>query len=50
MDQLTNKVFNSIGSEDVDMITFTKEKRILSVVVDGDKLIDTARAIHKGLF
>ena len=50
MDQITNKVFDSMGSEEVDMITFTKEKRILSVVVDQDNLVETAQAIHTNLF
>ncbi len=50
MDQITNKVFDSMGSEEVDMITFTKEKRILSVVVDQDKLVETAQAMHSNLF
>lgn len=50
IDDLTNKVFNSVSNTDIDMITFTKEKRILSLVVDQDKMLDTARSIHTRLF
>ncbi len=50
MDELTEKVFSSMDSEEMDMITFTKEKRILSFVVDADKLVETAQKIHSGLF
>ena len=50
MDQLTEKIFDSMNSEEVDMITFTKEKRILSFVVDEKQLIETAQKIHSGLF
>lgn len=50
VDALTEKVFQSMGSEDIDMITHTKEKRILSFVVSEDRLIGLARSIHSGLF
>ncbi len=50
MDKLTKKVFDPLGSEDLDMITFTKEKRILSFVVYEEKLVETAQAIHTELF
>tara|TARA_R110000868_G_scaffold368227_1_gene631217 strand:+ start:51135 stop:52463 length:1329 start_codon:yes stop_codon:yes gene_type:complete len=50
MNELTKKVFSSMNSEEVDMITFTKEKRILSFVVDEDNLIGTAQNIHSKLF
>lgn len=50
MDELTNDVFFSMESEEVDMITFTKEKRILSFVVDEDRLVETAKKIHSKLF
>lgn len=49
-DALTEKVFNSIGDEKIDMISFTKEKRIFNLVVNQDQLIDTARLIHQKLF
>ncbi|MEX0844357.1 MAG: aspartate kinase, partial [Balneolaceae bacterium] len=37
-DQLTAKIFNSIGSLKLDLISFTKEKRILNIVLADDKL------------
>lgn len=49
-DALTEKVFDKIGNTPVDMISFTKEKRIFNLVVDQDQLIDTARLIHQKLF
>lgn len=50
MDKLTQKVFSSMDSEEIDMITFTKEKRILSFVVEENRLIETAQRIHSNLF
>ena len=50
IDDLTQKVFSSVNDTDIDMITFTKEKRILSIVVDQDKMLDTAKSIHSKLF
>jgi len=50
VDELTQKVFSSMKSEEVDMITFTKEKRILSFVVSDEKLVETAQNIHTTLF
>ncbi|GAB5410837.1 MAG: lysine-sensitive aspartokinase 3 [Balneolaceae bacterium] len=50
VDKLTNNVFSTMGSEEVDMITFTKEKRILSFVVDEERLVETAQNIHSKLF
>lgn len=50
MGELTNEVFSSMASEEVYMITFTKEKRILSFVVDEQNLVETAQKIHSGLF
>ena len=47
---LTENVFHQMDSEEVDMITFTKEKRILSVVIDEDNMIETAQKIHSKLF
>lgn len=49
-EKLTKKIFASIGSVEVDMISFTKEKRILNLVLDDNKLIETANQIHKNLF
>ena len=50
MDMLNEKVLSSIGATEIDMITFTKEKRILSFVVDEKKLTETAQSIHSRLF
>lgn len=50
MDELSTKIFSSMNGESVDMITFTKEKRILSFVVDEEQLIPTAQHIHSRLF
>ncbi|MFV1883444.1 MAG: hypothetical protein ACMZ7B_03030 [Balneola sp.] len=48
--ELTENVFTSMDSEEVDMITFTKEKRILSFVVDESRLVETTQKIHSALF
>lgn len=50
MDKLAQNVFSSMDEEEIDMITFTKEKRILSFVVEEERLIETAQKIHTGLF
>ena len=49
-EKLTEKVFNSIGEIPVDLISFSKEKRILNVVIENDKLIEVAQQVHKKLF
>ncbi len=49
-EELMSHVFASIRDTELDMISFTKEKRILNVAVREDALIDTARRIHSGLF
>jgi aspartate kinase len=49
-DSLTEKVFNAIGDTNIDMISFTKEKRIFNLVLDEKQIIDAARLIHKKLF
>ena len=50
MNDLNRKVFSAMNNDDVDMITFTKEKRILSFVVDEGKVVATTQAIHTKLF
>lgn len=50
MDKLNEQVISSFSNEEIDMITFTKEKRILSFVVEKDILVETAQKIHSGLF
>lgn len=49
-EELMSHVFTSIPETELDMISFTKEKRILNVAVKEDELIDTVRKIHSGLF
>ncbi len=50
MKDLNQQVFEVITKEEVDMITFTKEKRILSVVVAEERMVETAQKIHSKLF
>ncbi|MEQ9307869.1 MAG: aspartate kinase [Balneolaceae bacterium] len=50
MDELSKKIFLVMGEEKIDMITFTKEKRIFSFVVNEEQLIETAQKIHSYLF
>jgi aspartate kinase len=47
---LTDLIFKSLGKTQVNMISFTKEKRILNVVMEDEILIETARKVHKNLF
>ncbi len=48
--QLTATVFQSLGELPIDMITFTKEKRILSVVVDENHTIEATKLLHGSIF
>ena len=50
MKKLNEQIFSSIGETTVDMITFTKDKRILSLVVNENDLIPTAQGIHDQVF
>lgn len=50
IEELNNKVFSAIENEEVDMITFTKEKRIFSFVVAENRMIESAQKVHSGLF
>ncbi len=50
MDQLSEKVFKALSKNAVDMISFTKEKRILSVVVNEDQTVDASRLLHRSVF
>ncbi len=50
MDELENKVFKALGDQNIDMITYTKDKRILSVVIDDDSTIEMSQKIHTSLF
>ena len=49
-DEFIARIFSSMKDENLDMITFTKEKRIFSFVVDEDKLIEIAQNLHTALF
>ncbi|MFA5668255.1 MAG: aspartate kinase [Balneolaceae bacterium] len=48
-DLITN-IFEPMTDTRLDMISFSNEKRILNVVVDESKLINTAQLIHSKLF
>lgn len=49
-DKLTDTIFSSLGEIDLNMISFTREKRILNVVMDDNDLVETAQKLHKRLF
>jgi aspartate kinase len=48
--KLTEQVFDTLGDVPLDLISFSKEKRILNLVLNNDELIDTAQRVHKKLF
>ena len=48
--KLTNKIFNSLGDVELDLISFSKENRILNIVMDEKMLIESAQKIHTNLF
>lgn len=50
VDKLTDKIFSSLGTLEADMISFTKEKRILNVVMEDAQLIEVAQKVHQRLF
>lgn len=50
VDELTEKVFSVLGKVNVDMISFTKEKRILNLVIDEEEVVDVAKKVHSKLF
>lgn len=47
---LIDSILSSLGTTETDLISFTKEKRILNLVVNEDELVDVARKVHAGLF
>ena len=47
---LTNSIFKPLKALPLDMISFSKEKRIINMVVNEDEMITTAQAIHDTLF
>ncbi len=50
IDQLIERIFSAISKTNTDMISFTKDKRILNLVVNEDELVDTAKKVHERLF
>lgn len=50
IDRLIDSVFSTLGNLDTDLISFTKEKRILNLVLNEDELVDMAKKVHKKLF
>lgn len=49
-EKLTRDILGSIGNVELDLISFSKEKRILNLVLDQEYLIDTVRNLHQKLF
>ncbi|WP_018128215.1 aspartate kinase [Balneola vulgaris] len=47
---LTNSIFKPLKALPLDMISFSKEKRIINMVVNEDEMITSAQAIHDTLF
>jgi len=50
IDELSEKVFKAMDSSPVNMITFTKEKRILNFVLEDSKTVEMSRRIHRSVF
>ncbi len=47
---IKEKVFAAFGESDVDMITFSRDKRILNVVLEDDLTVSMSQALHKSVF
>lgn len=47
---LVEKIFSVLGETKTDMISFTKEKRILNIVVNEAELVKVAKKLHTKLF
>lgn len=47
---LTSKVFDALNATSIDQISFSKEKRILNLVLPEENLVETAQQVHKKLF
>ncbi|MTI86806.1 MAG: aspartate kinase [Balneolaceae bacterium] len=47
---LTDRIFKAVGNVDVDLLSFSKEKRILNLVLNEDQLVESTQKIHKSLF
>ncbi|SMO51576.1 aspartate kinase [Gracilimonas mengyeensis] len=50
MDGLSGRIFSALGNTKVDMISFTKEKRIVNFVVDEGETVEASKAIHQAIF
>lgn len=48
--ELCNDIFDAIHPVSLDMVSFTKQKRILNLAVDQKIMVDTAQKIHSSLF
>ncbi len=48
--EFTKDIFDAIPSVSLDMISFTKHKRILNLAVDKKVMVETAQKIHSSLF
>jgi aspartate kinase len=48
--ELSEQVFKVLDAATLDMITFTRDKRILSVVVEEEILIALAKKVHQQIF
>lgn len=48
--ELAKDIFNAIPSVSLDMVSFTKQKRILNLAVDKKVIVETAQKIHSSLF
>jgi aspartate kinase len=48
--ELHSDIFQPIEDIHLDMISFTKQKRILNIAVNGDSMISAAQKIHSSLF
>tara|TARA_R110002126_G_scaffold45617_5_gene129087 strand:- start:5763 stop:7127 length:1365 start_codon:yes stop_codon:yes gene_type:complete len=49
-EELNDDIFAPINDVHLDMISFTKQKRILNIAVNQELMIETAQRIHKSLF
>jgi len=48
--ELNSDIFSPIKGTNLDMISFTKQKRILNIALEKELMIDTAQKIHTKLF
>lgn len=49
-EKLTNMIFSAVGKTPLNLVSFSKEKRILNLVLDEDELAETAQRIHDKVF